>query len=125
HCLRALMILSNDRILLHCMSPEVAQSGGLRLIADGRFRSEADMRGGVVSTATIANDPHRKSTRRFCCNARVGLLYLARDLWRWGTSHEASRIHHATRRRGGCMAARGACATARDAGNRVSRVQIA
>src|SRR5262249_14492925 len=31
HCLRALMILSNDRVLLHCMSPEAALLGPRRL----------------------------------------------------------------------------------------------
>src|SRR5262249_30456216 len=30
------------------------------------------------------------------------LLYLARDLWPWGMPHEAARVHHVARRRGGC-----------------------
>ncbi len=35
-------------------------------------------------------------------------------------SNEAARVHHASRRLGGCMAARGARAAASDAGDRVS-----
>jgi hypothetical protein len=38
---------------------------------------------------------------------------------------EAPRIHHATRRRGGSMAARGACAAAGDAGGGISPCRIA
>ena len=37
-------------------------------------------------------------------------------------SHEAARVHHAARRRGGSMAARGARAAAGDAGGRLSRI---
>ena|SRR5215472_9627158 len=41
-----------------------------------------------------------------CCDARPDLLYLLHDLWPWGKPHEAARVHHVARRRGG-VAARG------------------
>ena len=41
------------------------------------------------------------------CTA-LTLLYSACDPWPWGTPHEAARVHHAARRRGSCLAARGA-----------------
>src|SRR5262249_26217398 len=34
------------------------------------------------------------------------LLYFVRDPWPWGKPHEAAGLHHASRRRGGRMAAR-------------------
>ena len=42
-----------------------------------------------------------------------------------GGGHAAARVHHASRRCGGCVAARGACAAAGDAGDRVSQPHAA
>jgi hypothetical protein len=44
-----------------------------------------------------AYDPDRTCAACFCCDARLDLLYLARDLRPWATPHEATRVHNPSR----------------------------
>src|SRR6516162_10920850 len=57
-----------------------------------------------------------RRAKRAQCKAR-NLLYFVCDPWPWGRPYETARFHHATRRCGGRMAARGA----RAAGYHVAR----
>src|SRR6516164_5127637 len=70
--------------------------------------------------AALPRLPAARLTQRGHChellfNNVVGVASLA------GTTHEAAPVHHAARRRGGCVAARGPSAAAGDAGDRISR----
>jgi hypothetical protein len=40
---------------------------------------------------------HWRHHMRLHCDARLDLLYLARDLRPWGTPHEATRVHNPSR----------------------------
>jgi hypothetical protein len=60
-------------LLLRCMSPELALSGGSQ---GGEFTSAfvraAEVHGRMVSAAFDANDPKRSLTGQFCCVAQCG-----------------------------------------------------
>jgi hypothetical protein len=44
------------------------------LIADGRFRGEADIHGRVAPTASVVHDPTASLAGQFCCDAQCCLL---------------------------------------------------
>src|SRR5262249_1977284 len=125
HCLRALMILSNDRILLHCMSPEVAQSGHTSRVArcplSGANR-KTFTRSELTASEPAADDrgveAHPALLERQDCTlaACYRSLYAPRTGGAYDSHHRTTGIAGCTGRRGSRVAARGAGAAAGDAG---------
>src|SRR6516165_2594448 len=91
------------------------------LICEGRFRGEADIRGHVASVGSAAVDNPQPTKAPSKSRSAVGLPQCYLPLRSTGEiAGETARVHHAARRRGS-LAARGACAAAGYARDRVLR----
>src|SRR5262245_36168247 len=89
-----------------------------------RFRDEADMDDRPASTSAVAIDPKRTKAPRKSRSA-IGLPQCYLPLRSTGKNAvETARVHHAARRRGGRVAARGARAAAGTPGDRLPRHHI-
>src|SRR5262245_41729997 len=118
HCLRALMILSNDRILLHCMSPVLAQSDIPVPSVDVRFRGQIGKHLLVQNLPLLNPKPateveatsilpllEREDCTPMACYRS---LYAPRTGGAYDSHHRTAGIDGRTRRCGGGVAARGA-----------------
>jgi hypothetical protein len=65
-----------------------------------RFRGKSGRAADITGTTEFG--PYSDIGGRFLlrCTALTCCYTYSRDLWPWGTPHEASRVHIATRRRG-------------------------
>src|SRR5215813_13495770 len=83
------------------------------------FGGKADILDPATSGPLSAYDPKRSLAGQICCAAQTQLSLSDVVGWlpRQGTTHEAARVHYASRRRGG-VATRGGGAAVGNAGDR-------